>query len=131
MIEIKPGRYVSRIYFLCADGAGFDVMGSLYRDTGEPFCLVFRFRYYDGDQSKGPFEDGDRKSWTQVTFKNTETGQDQTEDEALSLCREIFGGLAKHAELELHTLVTATDDSDKIAGLLLAQPWVHTRQVDK
>ena len=38
-----------------------DFMEAISRLAGE-FCEAnFRFRYYDGDQSKGCFEDGDTK----------------------------------------------------------------------
>lgn len=130
MIEFKAGRYVSRIYFLCSSSADFDVMGCLYRDPGEPFFLVFRFRYYTGDQSKGPWEDGDAKSWTKVEFKRKD-GTLGEEDEAIAMCSKTFGGLAAQGELDLHTLVACTDDSEKIAALLRAQPWVHMKPGQK
>lgn len=33
--------------------------------------LVYRFRYYDGDQSKNPFDDGDKKNWYKGTLDGT------------------------------------------------------------
>ena len=37
----------------------------------EKYRLTFRFRYYTGDQDKNPFDDGDRKSWSDGTVTGT------------------------------------------------------------
>lgn len=125
-MEMRPGRYVSQIYFV-GGALPFDVLGFLYRDPGKPFELLFRFRYYDGDQSKGPFADGDAKSWTHVAFDRPDPKIDEAE--ALQLCATIFRGLATIAEMDLTVLPVRTDDSDKVLAALRSQPWAHARTV--
>lgn len=124
-MEMRPGRYVSQIYFVGGGGQQFDVMGFLYRDPEKHFELLFRFRYHDGDQSKGPFADGDAKSWTHVAFDRAEPKIDEAE--ALQLCGLIFRGLATMAGMELNVLPVRTDDSRKVLAALKSQPWVHMK----
>ena len=131
-IEIRNGRYISQIFF--AAGEGFDVMGSLYRDGSEPFVLLYRFRYYDGpDQDKGPFADGDQKSWTRVVFEGDEGPA--PEAAAIEVCRGMFALLASGPPLgepmEVTILDLRTDDTEAIRAALLAQPWAHAMPVKK
>ncbi len=37
----------------------------------EKYELTYRFRYYNGDQSKNPFEDGDKKNWYRGELSGT------------------------------------------------------------
>lgn len=124
-MEMRPGRYVSQIYF-AGGGVPFDVMGFLYRDPGKPFELLCRFRYYDGDQSKGPFGDGDSKRWTVVVFERK--GEPASEIEAMQFCSNIFNALVENAPgMELTVLPVRTDDSTKILRALRDQPWAHMK----
>lgn len=124
MIEIKPGRYFSQWWFLCADGTPMDVLGALFRDEGESdWQLIYRFRYYDAS-SVEPFDDKDEKRWYHMRVK------DRDETDALKSANSVFG-LLVHAGLNMHILPTRTDDPEEVIKALEREKWFHKKLVDE
>jgi hypothetical protein len=122
MLEIIPGRYFSQIWFLHAEGAPLDILGAMWKGP-DGWEAKVRMRFYDGDQSKSPFEDGDTKRTYSLAARGTE-------EEALRNLSQCFRKMADDLELTLEAIPVRTDDPNKIMEIMSRQPWAYMRTVD-
>lgn len=109
-IEIKQGRYFLGMWFLRGDG--LDFLASVFRDSGQAFRCIYRFRYYKDDKV---FDSKDKKSWYEFRFR-----RDVEETEAES----IIDGMVK-------TLVDDADFSEGVTGPPVEKIMLHTEDCEE
>lgn len=119
-IELKDGRYFESIYFLGCDG--WDFNGALYKDPGEKWQLVYRFRYYRGVDG-GPDDARDKKNWYHVKCRSA----DATEIAVVhGIMHEMLADVPKEIiVVPFCQIDVRTDDQEEVLRTLLSQPWCH------
>jgi len=101
-----------------------DWMGCLREiEPGAQYELVYRFRYYDGDQSKGPFLDNDTKSWFRATIP-------ASRERAIAGVRTIAKILEQTAGSRLYEFIN-WGDFPAFLEEFLAAPFVHSQRVPR
>jgi hypothetical protein len=83
--------------------------------------LSYRFRYYDGDQSKDSFNDGDTKNWYSATICGTR-------EKAIAGVRFVARKMEGLAVGKLYEYINHGDFEDFTARFMKA-PFVHTKSV--
>lgn len=117
------------IYCQFANTSDFMCQLSVVPDTGGKVLMTGRVRHYTGDQTKDPFEDGDRKNWMQgrapVDF-----------EEELARILKIVAELTALANVcgrksddgKVYVLKRELDDPlEEFMELFKQMPFVHTR----
>ena len=118
MIEFKPGSYYLGIWFV--GGKDTDWLACAWREKGSP-QWIFRSRFrYHSPQSKNPFDDKDKKS-----FSNFEIDANQKTE---AMIEEDVGKIASIIALRLGVpteFVEVRGDMDRALYRLALQPWAH------
>lgn len=119
MIELKPGRYVSRVWF--SQGGDRDLLGMIFRDPGGPWELFYRFRYY---VTASPFDGRDTKSGYRATAPASWSEETAAEkfSHGLSMVAAVQGWS------DLDCLVVQSEDPNAIIEKLKTKPWVHMKE---
>lgn len=116
----SPTNFVHTLWFIeLPDG---DFFGFVHKEDGDPeWRLNYRFRHYDGDQSKDCFDDGDTKRWFIV--KHAEV------DRLLSMARLcVTGAKAFYGSQSWEVAVNGYGDA--VVAVLHKLPWAHWKTVN-
>jgi hypothetical protein len=125
MLVVKEGRYFSRTWFF--DGPGLNWLGALYRDGGEPWVFMHRFRYY-GPEDEGDPQSRDARSWWTTTIDGA-TPEAEVVAKLDVLARGTRDLVAKKIGERQTSAVSSTrfgsDDVEEVSRTLMAQSWAH------
>jgi hypothetical protein len=114
-LELKDGRYVSQMWY-CANGEK-DWLCALYRDPGERWTMLYRFRYYRDDKV---FDSKDIKNWYCWRAPT-----DRTESEVIKFTDSLAEFIALEARAKLHKLFLRTDKVEKILEAMKHGDFTH------
>lgn len=120
-LEIERGNFISRVWFLSAPGASYDVLMTLTRrlpDGG--WLLKYRFRHYRDDEA---FESADEKS-----FWSAQLPAETTEAEALGKLAHVLDNLKAMTGLDCDVTTIGSDDPALVLHLLRDKPYVRFRR---
>jgi hypothetical protein len=88
-------------------------------EPDKKYELTYRFRYYTGDQTKNPFDDGDRKSW----YKGQVSG---TRAYVVASIRMVAKELERRADGDLFELMN-DGDLQKMMRKFADMPFVYAK----
>ena len=110
MIVIRPGRYFSAVWSVPFEGG--DYLATLWRDSGEPWHLSYRWRY-DGPDGEDVY------NWHDAPF-----GADTPEAEILKAGNGLADMVAKGQGngSAVTKLVLRSDDPEPIAAMSRREP---------
>jgi hypothetical protein len=130
MIELKPDWTYVGIWYVGGNGMDFDWQACIFKETNDPadtktpWKLKYRFRYYDGDQNKNPFECGDTKNWYTATMPDgTEENRIKGKASADASAQLIAAG----AGGEIDYIAIDGPWTDGLMFELMAKPWAHPK----
>lgn len=120
-IVLTETNYVHTMWFVALNQG--DWLAALTKEDGkDEWVFSYRHRYYDGDQSKDSFDDGDTKRWYEVRDKDCDKLLIAGEHLSLKAV-EIFGGA--------RSVVAVGGYAEKAIAQLSKQPWVHMKTLNK
>lgn len=127
MIDIRPGNYISRIWFLYQPGGcgGFDVLAHLWRRLPEgPWIFEYRFRYYVDEKTH---DSKDRKSGYTATVRDavSEAEIRQKVERALQVILAALPGGFQMDRTDIET-----DEPRAVLHLLGKKPYLHLKIED-
>lgn len=114
-LELKDGRYVSQMWY-CANNEK-DWLCALYRDPGECWTVLYRFRYYRDDKA---FDSKDIKNWYRCRAPT-----DRKESEVIEFTDGLAELVALEAGAKLHKLLLRTDNVKKIFEAMKREDFAH------
>jgi hypothetical protein len=129
VIEIKPGVHYICLWFL-GDNKTQDWFGVLSRVDENTIVFEYRFRYYNDDDSKGPFDRrgpfdrSDEKNFYRATMLG------KLDVEAISLVDDTVTELQNTGFGHNKHKVLIDGDRTKFITIVRAQPFVHARSED-
>jgi hypothetical protein len=119
-LEIKEGRYFSRIWFIGYDTGNY--LAALWRDEGESrWHLTYRFRHRR-DEKAHDSDDEIRRYHV--------TGKPEHDEASMIDLFDTF--ILPNAKLllsvcEITTIAPESSDPERVMQLIAAQPWAHIR----
>jgi hypothetical protein len=120
MIEFREDQRVWHIWFVA--GTGVDWLAIIFKNAGEGWTCMYRFRYYADDKA---FDSQDRKSWTKLVTEDTSDEPPKTLVETISMVSRMtatnFGG-------EIHSL-PVRGSGMRAFEMYKSQPWAHMKVV--
>lgn len=120
-LELKDGRYVSQMWY-CANRQK-DWLCTIYRDPGEPWTVLYRFRYY---RDKKTFGSQDEKRW--YCFQ---APADRPESEVITLTNRIADLVSLEAGAKMHKLLLRTDKPEKVLEAMKREDFCHIPQEER
>jgi hypothetical protein len=97
----------------------------------EEYELVYRFRYYNGDQTKSPFEDGDKKSWYKGKISSTRNFVISSAREAVKQLNILSKRDKDNAHLAEPYELINDNGLDEFYRKFQNAPFVYAKQVSK
>ncbi len=123
-ILLKPGNYISRIWFFHKNNAEFDVMMALTRKLpNDDWILKYRFRYYRDNKA---FDSDDKKSFWSATFP-----QKMTEAEAVRKVGPVVQKLKAMTRLDFDIIIAESDNPEIVIALMQKSPFFFMQYEEK
>ncbi len=120
-ISFKPGRYFSTMWFIEGGPHNRDWLAAVFRDPGERWQLVYRFRYYNCPE---PWDNGkDDKNWYKASMPPEEPEEKIVQSVDMMANLLVVTGFG----VKVHRVEMRTDDDEVQAKKLMAQKWAHVR----
>ena len=120
MIEFKPGSYYLGIWFI--GGEKTDWLGCVWREeNSQRWIFRSRFRYHS-PESKDPFDNHDKKSFSNFEIDATKKTEQQIEEDVGLIATLVGVRLGVPVEF-----VEIKSDMDAALYKLALQPWEHIK----
>jgi hypothetical protein len=126
-MTIRADDTLRAAYYLSGDQQ--DWLAGVSQQPDGSVAIVYRFRYYDGNQRKDPFDSGDTKSW----YELKKTGPASLND-ALDACQEVYDvllatGYVPHGGIACK-LIRGSMTHEQFMDEFMKLPFVHTRHLN-
>ena len=122
MIEFKPGSYYLGFWFVGGGSQNTDWLGCVWREENSPrWIFRSRFRYHN-PESQNPFDNKDRKSFSNFEIDATKKTEQQIENDVGLIAAIVGVRLGVPVEF-----VEVRGDMDKALFNLAMQPWAHIK----